>query len=85
MHRSVFYPFITPLMQMPSFRTERDASLSATQRRRANKRNKKLLRKPLNIKDELVILKKIGRGASGTVNLALHLPSMQVRALRKPC
>jgi hypothetical protein len=33
---------------------------------------------PLNIRDEIAILKPIGSGASAVVRLAFHFPSMQV-------
>jgi hypothetical protein len=34
---------------------------------------------PLNIREQLVVLQPIGRGASGVVRLALHVPSLTVR------
>jgi hypothetical protein len=36
-----------------------------------------------NIRDQIVIMKQIGRGASGVVKLGLHVPSLTVRLDRE--
>ena len=37
---------------------------------------------PLNIRDELVLFEELGRGASGVVRKALHIPTLQLVAVK---
>lgn len=39
-------------------------------------------RLPTNIRDELVLFEELGRGASGVVRKALHVPSLQLVAVK---
>ena len=59
-----------------------DLSLTQRKSRAESRKPRRLVRKPNNIKHELIVLKKLGHGASGTVNLALHVPSMQLVAVK---
>ncbi len=48
----------------------------------ANRGNSKTSPVPLNIRDELILFEELGRGASGVVRKALHVPTLQLVAVK---
>jgi len=48
----------------------------------ANRGNSRTAPIPLNIRDELVLFEELGRGASGVVRKALHVPTLQLVAVK---